>query len=276
MTRVAYMGPEGSFSEEASRLAVPDRAELVGFPDIPAVISALGHRLVDVAVVPIENSIEGSVNATLDQLIHDEALPPMVAELNLKVRHHLIGRPGTGLDEIERVVSIPIAFAQCRKYMLEHLPQVQVLPALSTSAAVQSLVHSVRIAAIGNERAAQLYGMELIARDIQDGDDNTTRFVVLGGEPAGPTGKDKTSICCSIAEDRPGSLMAILSEFADRSINLTKIESRPTRGGLGKYFFLIDLEGHQSDSEVKAALDGVRQSSLVLKILGSYPAASAS
>lgn len=275
MTRVAYMGPEGSFSEEASRLAFPGGAELVGFPDIPAVISALGHRLVDVAVVPIENSIEGSVNATLDQLIHDEAPPPMVAELNLKVRHHLIGRPGTGLDEIERVVSIPIAFAQCRKYMFEHLPQVQLLPALSTSAAVQSLVHSTRIAAIGNERAAQLYGMELIARDIQDGDDNTTRFVVLGGEPAAPTGKDKTSICCSIAEDRPGSLMAILSEFAERSINLTKIESRPTRSGLGKYFFLIDLEGHQSDSDVAAALDGVRRSSLVLKILGSYPAASA-
>jgi prephenate dehydratase len=273
MTRVAYMGPEGSFSEEAARRAFSGDAELVGFPDIPAVISALGHHLVDAAVVPIENSIEGSVNATLDQLIHDETPPPIVAELNLQVRHHLIARPGMGLSDIERVVSIPIAVAQCRKFMLENLPQVQILPALSTSAAVQSLVHSVRIAAIGNERAAQLYGMEVIARDIQDGDDNKTRFVVLGGEPAAATGRDKTSICCSIAEDRPGSLMAILGEFAQRSINLTKIESRPTRGGLGKYFFLIDLEGHQSDAEVAAALEGVRGNSLILKILGSYPAA---
>jgi prephenate dehydratase len=272
MTRVAYMGPEGSFSEEAARREFPDGAELVGFPDIPAVISALGHKLVDAAVVPIENSIEGSINVTLDELIHDESPPPIVAERNLPVRHHLIARPGTGLSDIERVVSIPVAVAQCRHFMLEQLPQVQILPALSTSAAVQSLVHSVRIAAIGNERAAQLYGMEIISRDIQDGDDNTTRFVVLGGQPAAPTGKDKTSICCSIAEDRPGSLMAILAEFANRGLNLTKIESRPTRGGLGKYFFLIDVEGHQADPEVAAALEGVRRRSHILKVLGSYPA----
>jgi len=272
MTRVAYMGPEGSFSEEAARREFPGGAELVGFPDIPAVISALGHKLVDAAVVPIENSIEGAINVTLDELIHDESPPPIVAERNLRVRHHLIARPGTGISDIERVVSIPVAVAQCRRFMLEHLPQVQILPALSTSAAVQSLVHSVRIAAIGNERAAQLYGMEIIARDIQDGDDNTTRFVVLGGHPVPPTGKDKTSICCSIAEDRPGSLMAILAEFANRGINLTKIESRPTRGGLGKYFFLIDLEGHQADPAVADALEGVRGNSYILKILGSYPA----
>jgi prephenate dehydratase len=256
MTRVAYMGPEGSFSEEASRLEFPGGAELVGFPDIPAVISALGHKLVDAAVVPIENSIEGAINVTLDELIHDESPPPIVAERNLPVRHNLIARPGTGLSEIERVVSIPVAVAQCRRFMLENLPQVQILPALSTSAAVQSLVHSVHIAAIGNERAAQLYGMEVIAPDIQDGDDNTTRFVVLGGEQAPRTGRDKTTMCCSIAEDRPGSLMAILAEFADRGINLTKIESRPTRSGLGKYFFLIDLEGHQADCSRPSELGG--------------------
>jgi prephenate dehydratase len=116
--------------------------------------------------------------------------------------------------------------------------------------------------------------MEIIARDIQDGADNTTRFVVLGGRPAPPTGRDKTSICCSIAEDRPGSLVAILNEFADRSINLSKIESRPTRGGLGKYFFLIDIEGHQDDAGVAAALEGVRANSYILKVLGSYPASS--
>jgi prephenate dehydratase len=273
MSRVAYMGPEGSFSEEAARLEFPTDTELVGFPDIPAVISALGHRLVDAAVVPIENSIEGGINATLDELIHHDSPPPIVSERNLPVRHNLIARPGTGLSEIERVVSIPVAVAQCRRFMLEHLPQVQILPALSTSAAVQSLVHSVHIAAIGNQRAAQLYGMEIIAADIQDGSDNTTRFVVLGGNLMPPTGRDKTSLCCSIAEDRPGSLMAILKEFAERGINLTKIESRPTRSGLGKYFFLIDLEGHRADPQVAAALDGVRRNSHILKVLGSYPSA---
>lgn len=273
MKRIAYLGPEGSFSEEAARAHAGDTVEMVGFQDIPAVISALGHGLVDEAVVPIENSIEGSVSVTLDQLIHNPEPPRITAELNLPVRHHLVARPGTTLSDIERVVSHPQAVAQCRQFMLEQLPQVQVLPALSTSAAVQSLVHSSRIAAIGNERAARLYGMAVIAADIQDGDENVTRFVALGAEPVPATGKDKTSICCSIAEDRPGSLLAILAEFADRNINLTKIESRPTRGGLGKYYFLIDLEGHEGDEKVVAALAGVKERSYTLQVLGSYPAA---
>jgi prephenate dehydratase len=273
MTRVAYLGPEGSFSEEAARLQFPTGAEYVGFPDIPAVISALTHKLVDAAVVPIENSIEGSINVTQDHLIHADEPPPIVAELNLAVRHHLVARPGTKLSQIERVVSIPAAVAQCRNFLQQQLPQVQVLAALSTSAAVQSLVHSSNIAAIGNERAAKLYGMEIIAADIQDSSDNVTRFVALGHTPADSTGMDKTSISLLLAEDRPGSLMAMLAEFATRDINLTKIESRPTRSGLGKYFFLIDLEGHQADPKIADALTGVRGHSDQLKILGSYPAA---
>ena len=276
MTRVAYLGPEGSFSEEAAMRHFGSAAELVAFPEITAVISALTHHLVDQAVVPIENSIEGSVSVTLDQLIHSERAPRIVAELNLPVHHHLVARPGTTLSDIERVVAHPQALAQCRLFMLEHLPQVQVLPALSNSAAVSSLVHSSNIAAIGNERAARRYGMAILAEDIQDTTDNTTRFVVLGYEPVPATGNDKTSICCSIAEDHPGSLVAILREFSDRRINLTKVESRPTRGGLGKYFFLIDLQGHESDNEVSGALKGVRQKSEALLVLGSYPAADVS
>jgi prephenate dehydratase len=273
VTRVAYLGPEGSFSEEAARRQFPSDGEFVGFPDIPATISALGHKLVDATVVPIENSIEGSINATVDYLIHTDNAPQIVAEFNLPVRHHLVARPGTTLSQIERVVSIPAAVAQCRTYLQEHLPQVQVLAALSTSAAVQSLVHSSNIAAIGNERAATLYGMEIIASDIQDTSDNVTRFAVLGDRAAAATGHDKTSICFSIPEDRPGSLMAVLAEFANRGINLSKIESRPTRGGLGKYYFLIDLEGHQDDGPVAEALGNVRERSLKFMILGSYPAA---
>jgi prephenate dehydratase len=271
MSRIAYLGPEGSFSEEAARRYAGEGAELVGFPDIPSVISAVTHRLVDQAVAPIENSIEGTITVTLDQLIHVKNQPRIIAEQNLPVHHHLIGRPGTTITEVERVVSIPAAVAQCRQFLLDHLPQVQVLPALSTSSAVSSLVHSDRIAAIGNERAARLYGMDIIASDIQDADDNVTRFVVLGRTGVEATGRDKTSICCYIAEDRPGSLVAILNEFASRGINLSKLESRPTRGGLGKYFFLIDLVGHESDPEVAAALAGVRDNTDSVLVLGSYP-----
>jgi prephenate dehydratase len=274
-TRIAYLGPEGSFTEEAARRYAGEGAELVGFPDIPAVISAVSHGLVDQALAPIENSIEGSINVTQDQLIHGKNQPRIVAELNLPVRQNLIGRPGTRIGDIERVVSIPAAIAQCRQFLQDHLPQVQVLPALSTSAAVSSLVHSDRMAAVGNERAARLYGMEIIASDIQDADDNVTRFVVLARTPTAPTGRDKTSICLMPDEDRPGSLVALLGEFSARDINLTKLESRPTRGGLGKYFFLIDLEGHESDPQVAEALDGVRQRCETVLVLGSYPAAAA-
>lgn len=273
MTRVAYLGPEGSFSEDAARAHFGGDLELVMFPDIASVISAVSHRLVDAAVAPIENSIEGSVSITLDQLIHVEEAPRIVAELNLPVRHHLVARPGTTMSEIERLVAHPQAYAQCRQWVLEHLPQVQVLPALSNSAAVQSLVHSNRIAAIGNERSAALYGMSIVARDIQDSAANVTRFVVLAHRSVSATGNDKTSICCSIAEDRPGSLVSILQEFSERGINLAKIESRPTRGGLGKYFFLIDLVGHEADEDVAAALAAVRAQSLTMRLLGSYPAA---
>jgi prephenate dehydratase len=274
MTRVAYLGPEGSFSEEAARLQYGSEGEYISFPDIPAAIAALSHKLVDNAVVPIENSIEGSINVTLDHLLHSESPPPIVAELNLPVRHHLVARPGTGLSQIERVVSIPAAVAQCRQFLQEQLPQVQVLAALSTSAAVQSLVHSGNIAAIGNQRAAQLYGMEIVVEDIQDTSDNVTRFIALNHTPSVPTGIDKTSIALILAADKPGSLMSMLREFADRDINLSKIESRPTRTGMGKYFFLIDLAGHQGDSIVAEALEDARQHSDKLLILGSYPAAA--
>ena len=272
MTRIAYLGPEGSFSEEAARRYAGEGAEFVGFPDIPAVISAVSHSLVDIAVAPIENSIDGSINVTVDQLIHGKNPPRVCGELNLPVRHHLIGRPGTTISDVERVISIPAAIAQCRQFLLEHLPQVQILPALSTSSAVSSLVHSDRIAAVGNDRAASLYGMEIIASDIQDADDNVTRFAILSRGATEATGHDVTSICCYLSEDTPGSLVAILGEFASRDINLRKLESRPTRGGLGKYFFLIDLAGHETDPEVADALAGVRQKCETVLVFGSYPA----
>lgn len=273
MARVAYLGPEGSFSEEAAWTYSGETATLVPYQDLDAVMAAIAERLVDLAVMPIENSIEGSINSTVDQLIHRRDPPRIVGEVNLPVRHCLIGRPGSSIGDIDRIVSVPAAAAQCMSYIHATFPQAPLLAALSTSAAVSSLVHSERLAAIGSPRAAELYGMEVLAADIQDTAENVTRFVALSwGEPA-RSGRDKTSVLCSIADDRPGSLLSILEQFADRKINLTKIESRPTRGGLGKYFFLIDLEGHQADDSVREALSGVQQNSLEMRVLGSYPQA---
>ncbi|MHB8507280.1 MAG: prephenate dehydratase [Candidatus Dormibacteria bacterium] len=274
MTRVAYLGPEGTFSEDAATEHFGAEGRLVSFPDIEAVISALRRGLVDAAVAPIENSIEGSVPATLDQLIHSASAPVITAELNLPIRHNLVVLPGTTMAQVQRLVAHPQSLGQCRRFVDRTLPQVQVLPALSNAAAVQALVHSTSLAAIGTTRAAELYGMEVLMAGIQDSDDNVTRFVVLGNETPGPTGRDKTSICCSISEDHPGSLVAILEEFSMRGINLTKIESRPTRQGLGSYFFLLDCQGHQRDPEVAAAIEGARRKSLALLLLGSYPAAT--
>lgn len=271
MPRTAYLGPEGSFSEEAARQYAGPDADLVAFADIAGAIASVGLGLVDIAVVPIENAIEGSINATLDRLIHDNAAPQIIGELALPIRHQLIARPDVEVQDIERVISVPAAAAQCGTYLRNYLPQAPVLAALSTSAAVSSLVHATGLAAIGTERAARLYGMRILAKDIQDIPDNMTRFVALGHRATEPTGRDKTSICCLIGDDRPGSLVAILREFAERNINLTRIESRPTRGGLGKYFFLIDVEGHDRDPNIAAALEGVRGQSTETRVLGSYP-----
>jgi prephenate dehydratase len=247
-------------------------ATLVPFLDIPTVIAAVGAGSVDEALVPIENSIDGSIAVTLDLLI-SEASPRIVGETVLPVRHHLIARPGTQLTDVERVVSIPTAAAQCRTYLRDRLPGAQVFPALSTAAAVAACVHSDRLAAIGTTAAARLYGMEVIAADIEDFADNATRFVALGRLATGPTGRDRTSLVFAFSEDRPGSLVGVLTPFAERGINLTKIESRPTKMALGRYHFLIDCEGHESDTPVAAALAEVRSRTVGLRVLGSYPRA---
>lgn len=272
MLRVAYLGPEGTNSHDAALARYGDAAQLVPFYDIPAVIAAVGAGVVDEALVPIENSIEGSVTVTLDMLIGDAA-PRIVGETVLPVRHQLVARPGTRITDVERVVSIAQAAAQCRTFLRERLPGAQVFPALSTAAAVAACVHSDRLAAIGTNGAARLYGMEVIAVDIQDSVDNATRFVALGCGSTATTGHDRTSIVFAFAEDRPGSLVGVLTPFADRAINLTKIESRPTKAALGRYHFLIDCEGHESDAKVADAIAAIRPLTAGLRVLGSYPRA---
>jgi prephenate dehydratase len=270
--RIAYLGPEGTNSHEAALRHYGDWAVLVPYPDIATVIAAAATGLVDEAIVPIENSTEGSVTVTVDLLIAGEA-PPIVGETVVPVRHHLVARPGTSLTDVERVVSIPQATAQCRDFLRERLPGAQLFPALSTAAAVAACVHSSSTAAIGTEAAAELYGMAIVAAGIQDSAANATRFVSLGNRRPAPTGHDRTSIVFSFQNDRAGSLVGALTPFATRGINLSKIESRPTKAELGQYHFLIDCEGHVQDSAVAAALAEVRELTVGLTILGAYPRA---
>jgi len=270
--RVAYLGPEGTNSHDAALAHYGESATLVPFSDIPAVVAAVGAELVEQAIVPLENSTEGAVTVTLDLLIARDA-PQIVGEMILPVRHHLIARPGTRLHDVERVISIGQASAQCRNFLREQLPGAQVFPAVSTAAAVAACVHSDRLAAIGTEAAARLYAMAVIAADIQDNADNATRFVVLGRERPASTGHDRTSLVFSLAADRPGGLLAALRPFAERGINLTRIESRPTKATLGNYWFLIDCEGHLDDPPVAEAVGEVRSIAVELRVLGTYPRA---
>jgi prephenate dehydratase len=268
--RIAYLGPAGTFTEEAAQRYDP-QAQLIPFPSIPAVALAVDSGMAEEGVVPIENSIEGSVNDTLDLLIHEARLF-IRKELVLPIEHCLLVMPGTQASEIRVVYSHPQALGQCRRFLERCFPKAQLVASLSTAAAVEELKKSqVPAAAIAPRRAAELFGVDIIARGVQDNPSNVTRFVILAHTDHPPTGRDKTSLCFSFDEDRPGLLHGVLGEFARRHINLAKIESRPTKRTLGRYIFLIDLEGHREDPPVKEAIEGVRAQVSMLKIFGSYP-----
>jgi len=275
-TSIAFLGPAGTFTEEAL-LSQSDLAgaEIVPMPSIPDALDAVCSGRTGLAFVPIENSIEGTVHATVDSLVFEVDLL-VQREVVLDVHMYLIAIPGTSIDSVRRVLSFPHASAQCRKYLAEHLPGVEVIPTNSTAEAARLLgeEHRPHTAALAPRLAAELYGLEVLASAVEDHPDNQTRFVALArrGIPA-PTGHDKTSIVCFQREDRPGSLHGILSEFSARNINLTKLESRPTKRGLGSYCFLIDLEGHLSDEVVADCLRVLHAELAGVKFLGSYPAA---
>ena len=271
---VAYLGPPGTFTEEAL-LSQPDlaAAEHQLCRSIPEVLGSAADGRVDLGFTAIENSIEGTVNVALDALIFEHELL-IQREVIIDVRLHLLGHPGTSLETIQRVISFPVATAQCRHYLNDNLPYVEEVAANSTAAAARDLAESqdTEAAAIGTALSQKLYGLELIATDIEDHPENQTRFVAVSrsGVPA-PTGHDKTSIVVFQHADRSGSLMGILAEFAARSINLTKLESRPTKKALGDYCFLIDLEGHVADQLVADCLTSIVAKHGEVKFLGSYP-----
>ena len=267
----AFLGPRGSFSEEAALLRA-DTDQLVAFSSFPALVSAVETGLADEAVLPIENSIEGAVSTTLDLLIHETALR-IAGELALPVRHFLVTRPGVRLEDVRVVTSHPQALGQCRRFLDRCLPGVEQEAALSTSGAVKDVAEGDddHRAGIGTARAAELYGGAILAHDIQDVHTNVTRFVVLAREDAPPTGNDKTSLAFRVQENVPGALHAILAELAVENLQMTKIESRPSKGWLGDYVFLIDFEGHRQDERVARVLDNIRDRCSILKIFGSYP-----
>ena len=273
--RVAYFGPAGTFTEEAllsqADLAAADRTP---FPAVPEVIAAVERGDADGGVVPIENMIEGSVSVTLDTLAFDSELL-VQREIDLPVSLNLCVRPGVSVSDVRTVVSFPHALAQCRAFLAKKLPGVETRASHSTSDAAQEVSKSKRsdLAAICNSLAAEIYGLTVLARDVEDHPENETRFVLVGRGVPAPTGHDKTSIVCFQREDQPGSLLQILQEFAARAINLTKLESRPTKRGLGDYCFFIDCEGHIADEVLADALRNLVAKQAEVKFLGSYPVA---
>ncbi|MDP9334020.1 MAG: prephenate dehydratase [Actinomycetota bacterium] len=271
--RVAYFGPAGTFTEEAL-LTQPDLAagDRTAFAAVPEVIAAVERGDADGGVVPIENMIEGSVSVTLDTLAFDSDLL-IQREIDLPVSLNLCVRPGVALADVRTVVSFPHALAQCRGWLAKKVPGAQARASHSTSDAAREVSKSKRtdVAAICNALAAELYGLQVLAREIEDHPENETRFVLVGRGVPAPTGHDKTSIVCFQREDQPGSLLSILQEFAARAINLTKLESRPTKRGLGDYCFFVDCQGHVSDEVVADALRNLVAKQAEVKFLGSYP-----
>jgi len=281
--RVGYLGPPGTFAEEAllSLIGPGSGAEPVPFPSVIDCFRAVAAGDVPEALVPIENSIEGSVNQTLDQLSFAEAAIVIRAEVVHPVRHHLISREPIAAEAIERVLSHPHATAQCQHYLRANLPGAEIVAANSTADAVRTVASADGAwAAIGTLRAADIYGCRVIAADIEDTEDNSTRFILIGREsaPAVGPGRFRTSIVCALERDRPGALLAILQEFALRAVNLSKLESRPAKTGLGRYVFFIDIEGsRERDLAVDAAITAIEEQGVArVTFLGSYPAAGPS
>lgn len=271
---IGFLGPHGTFTEEALRKIIKKDQKSVPYTSIQEVIKAVQNGEVEKGFVAIENSIEGSVNTTLDMLTF-EANVLIEREFIDSISHNLIGRYDLTTDKIDSIISHPQATAQCRGFISANYPKAVIVAANSTAEAAK-IVSEERgdAAAIATILASEIYGLKIIAKDIQDFKENRTRFVLLGREESLRTGSDKTSIVCFIKQDRPGSLLEILQEFAGKNINLTKIQSRPTRKALGEYYFFIDLEGHIEDRLVAEALDNLREKLREVKLLGSYPRAA--
>jgi prephenate dehydratase len=275
--RIAFLGPFGTFTEQALRTQ-PDlaNAELIACRTVPDVLDAVTAGEVDAGFVPIENSIEGMVNFTLDALAFDHELM-IVREVVLDIHLCLAARPGVKLEDVKEILSIPVATAQCHRFLREYLPTADVRTAASTAGAAQLVGDdpSPHVAAIAPVVAAERYQLEVLAENIEDHDGNQTRFVVVmrSGIPA-PTGHDRTALVVYQRADEPGSLISILQEFAARRLNLSNLISRPTKhGGLGDYCFIIFADGHIADDLVADAMRALHAKQGSVKFFGSWPRA---
>lgn len=274
--RAGYLGPPGTYTHEAL-LAWPaaEGHDLVALPTVHDAVRAVAEGEVDRALVPVENAIEGAVGATLDALATEDVA--IVGESIMAISHSLVAHPLDTLEGIERVASHPQAIAQCARFLREVLPGAELVPASSTAEAVRTAATDPGTAAIGTLAAAELYGCHVLREAIEDEPDNATRFVWLARDaPAAPEGGGpfKTSIVWwGAGDEAPGWLVRCLLEFSSRDVNLTRIESRPRRSGLGHYRFFADVEGHIADGSVTHAVDGLRGMAETVRVLGSYAVA---
>lgn len=284
--KVGYLGPEGTFSEEASKLYAKSlnlSASMIPFGTFHEVLKAVDNGEIDEAIVPIENSIDGTIGTVTDMLAKDVNLK-ILREIVLPVHNCLLAQKGVKLHEITDIISHPQPIEQCKEYIRKKLPKVKLHLSSSTSEAAKQVALSLGekiiahgkikgpvFAAIGPQSLSKLYDLAIIAKDINS-KDNQTRFVVLAKNDHKRTGDDKSSIVFSLPKDRPGGLHDVLMEFAQRGINLTKIESRPAKKALGDYYFFVDFQGHNDDSEVQNALKLIQSKVAFYKFLGSYPA----
>lgn len=265
---IGILGPQGTYSEKAARIW-DSGAELRFYDDLFDTIDALMKNEVECSIVPIENSLEGSVTLTLDMLLEHQLM--ITGEVIVKVEQCLMSKGS--IRDIKIIMSHPQGLSQCRKYIKNHFKGIELRSDMSTSHAAKLASESSQIAAIASEESAKAYGLTILDRNIQDVIENYTRFVVIGRTPAAPTSNDKTSIIVYLEKNRPGALYEILGEFASRNIDLTRIESRPTKKVLGDYVFYIDIKGHMKDKVIKETVDKIKDRVRMLKILGSYPAA---
>jgi prephenate dehydratase len=275
-TRFTYLGPEGTFSEQAlRRIPAAERAELIPARSVPEAMDAVRGGEADAALVPLENSVEGAVGVTLDELANGDPLV-IVREVVLPVTFVLAARYGRSLTEIRDLASHPHAVAQCRGWLRRNLPHAATVDVLSTATAATGVAKGEYDAAICAPIAVEHHRLAVLAKDIGDHPEAVTRFVLVSrpAAPPAPSGNDVTSIVVYIAHDRVGSLLAVLTELAARGVNLSRIESRPVGETLGRYCFFLDCAGHVAEARMGEALMGLRRTSAAVRFLGSYPRAS--
>lgn len=267
--KVAYLGPSATFTHLAARRQFGSSAEYIPESTIKAVFEAVARGKAQYGVVPIENSTEGVVNYTLDMFMDSDL--NITSEIMLEVSHNLLSKTGRKSD-VKKIYSYPQATAQCRNWLEENFPGIPIIEEPSTAAAARRVSKDFSAAAVASELAASIYKLKFVSKGIEDYKHNYTRFLVIAKDSPSRTGKDKTSIMFSV-KDRPGALYSILRHFARHKINLTKIESRPSKRKAWEYIFFVDMEGHIEDRVVKKAIDEVKKECLYLKVLGSYPSA---